>query len=64
MNYKTLQSSIDRSRFLHAASRGLMAGVSLALLPRQDLVAAPKVGDNPFTLGVASGDPTSDGIVL
>jgi phosphodiesterase/alkaline phosphatase D-like protein len=38
--------------------------VALAVLPGRELFAASSFGDNPFTLGVASGDPTPDGIVL
>jgi PhoD-like phosphatase, N-terminal domain len=34
------------------------------MLPGRELFAASSFGDNPFTLGVASGDPTPDGIVL
>ena len=56
-------SSIDRRRFLQYAWRGVGASISLALLPG-DLLARPRFGDNPFTLGVASGDPTPDGAVL
>jgi alkaline phosphatase D len=40
------------------------AGLSVALLPGQGLFAARSFGGNPFTLGVASGDPTPHGIVL
>jgi phosphodiesterase/alkaline phosphatase D-like protein len=43
---------------------GVSASVSLALLSGRGLFAAQSFGDNPFTLGVASGDPTPDGIVL
>ena len=49
----------------------ILSGASLAALPwlgRQTLAAGPsrvlRFADNPFTLGVASGDPTSDGMVL
>jgi alkaline phosphatase D len=38
--------------------------MALALLSGHDLVASSSFGDNPFTLGVASGDPTPEGIVL
>ena len=61
---KTQPSSIDRRRFLQYTWSGVGASLSLALLPGRDLFAAPRFGDNPFTLGVASGDPTPDGIVL
>lgn len=48
----------------------ILSGVSMAALPwlgRQSWAAVsvnPRFADNPFTLGVASGDPTSDGVVL
>src|SRR5262245_38504920 len=61
---KTLPSSVDRRRFLHQAWSGVAASLSLALLPGSDLFASRRFGDHPFTLGVASGDPTADGIVL
>jgi alkaline phosphatase D len=61
---KAQMSSIDRRRFLHYTWNGIGASLALALMPRHDAFAAPKFGANPFTLGVASGDPTSDGIVL
>ena len=51
--------------------RGFLTGigatlVSGALAPQlsSGRVAAQAIGDDPFTLGVASGDPTPDGIVL
>lgn len=58
------RSSIDRRRFLQYAWRTVGASMSVALLPGQHLFATPRFGSNPFTLGVASGDPTPDGIVL
>lgn len=61
---KTTPSLIDRRRFLRHAWAGVGASLSLAALPGRELFAAPRFGDNPFTLGVASGDPTADGIVL
>jgi alkaline phosphatase D len=64
MNHKTLGSPIDRRRFLQYATGGVGASISLALLPGQGLSAPPRLNDNPFTLGVASGDPAPDGIVL
>src|SRR5262245_33237414 len=51
--------------------RGFLTGMGAALLhvslaefalPRS--ATAQPLGDNPFTLGIASGDPTADGIVL
>jgi alkaline phosphatase D len=56
--------SVDRRRFLQQAWSGVGASLSLALLPGQDFFSFRRFGDSPFTLGVASGDPTSDGIVL
>src|SRR5262245_57112079 len=50
--------------------RGFLTGigatlVSSALAPQMSSrVSAQGIGDDPFTLGVASGDPTPDGIVL
>lgn len=65
MPSSTLQlSSIDRRRFLKHTWRGVGASLAMALLPGNDLFAAPRFGDNPFTLGVAWGDPTPRGIVL
>ena len=61
---KTSPSSIDRRRFLKYTWSGVGASLSLALVPGNDLFAAPQFADNPFALGVASGDPTADGIVL
>src|SRR5262245_48325438 len=61
---KSQGSPIDRRRFLQHTWHGVGASLTLALLPGQDLFRAPNLGSNPFTLGVASGDPGSDGIVL
>ncbi len=61
---KSQWSLTERRRFLRSVWSGVGASVSLALLPGRELLAAPKVGANPFTLGIASGDPTDDGIVL
>lgn len=61
---KARPSSIDRRRFLEYTWRGVGASLSLALLSGRDLFAAARFADHPFTLGVASGDPTSEGIVL
>ena len=61
---KTALSTNDRRRFLQYAWSGVQSSLALSLLGGTDLFAAPRFGDNPFTLGVASGDPTPDGIVL
>ena len=51
--------------------RGFLTGVgatlvhtALAKYPFSRTVSAHGLGDYPFTLGVASGDPTPDGVVL
>jgi alkaline phosphatase D len=64
MAAKTTPSAIDRRRFLRHTWSGVAASLSLALVPGHELFALRRFGDNPFTLGVASGDPTPDGIVL
>ncbi len=61
---KTQLSSVDRRRFLQQTWTGVGASLSLAMLPGADLFRGPGLGRNPFTLGVASGDPSPDGIVL
>lgn len=61
---KSLPSFVDRRRFLRYTWNTVGASLALALLPGRSLRAAPRFGGNPFTLGVASGDPTPDGIVL
>jgi alkaline phosphatase D len=57
-------ASIDRRRFIRQAWQGVGASLALSLVPGRDLLASRGFGKNPFTLGIASGDPTSDGIVL
>ncbi|RBP88422.1 alkaline phosphatase D [Cytobacillus firmus] len=68
-NEENLKRDIDRRSFLSGA--GKIAGFSLALALAQSLGAgnltvdaAPKFSKYPFTLGVASGDPLSDSVVL
>ena len=56
--FKTRPTAVDRRRFLRHTWSGVTASLSLALLSGRGLFAAPSFGDNPFTLGVASGDPT------
>lgn len=63
-NEKTRLSSIDRRRFIRNAWNGVGGSLALALIPGSGLFASPRFGKNPFTLGVASGDPTPNGIVL
>ena len=49
----------SRRNFLRNA-----AGLAAAALPLPRLLAQPRFTENPFTLGVASGYPTLDGMVL
>ena len=54
---------IDRRRFL--AFTGALAGTALYAQLRGDLAyAAPQLSGYPFRLGVASGDPTPNGVSL
>ncbi|WP_286230717.1 alkaline phosphatase D family protein [Neobacillus mesonae] len=67
LNSERLQHNLDRRRFLQGA--GKIAGLSLGLAIAQsmggfEVNADPTFSDYPFTLGVASGDPLSDGVVL
>ena len=64
MSQKTQPTSIERRRFLNFTWRTVGASIALSLLPGENLFARNRPGKNPFTLGVASGDPTPDGIVL
>ena len=57
-------SSVDRRRFLEYVWWGAGSAMAMALLPGGTLKAARRFASNPFTLGVASGDPTASGIVL
>jgi alkaline phosphatase D len=61
---KTQPSPLDRRLFLRHTWNGVAATLSLAVLPGTDMFRPASFGDNPFTLGVASGDPAPDGIVL
>ena len=55
---------VTRRRFLAAAGGGA-AGLAFALGPAADAHAATgKVPSDPFTIGIASGDPTPDGVLL
>ncbi|PLR77422.1 alkaline phosphatase [Bacillus sp. V3-13] len=64
---ESLGRNMDRRAFLQGASK--IASLSLGLAIAQsmgglDVSAAHKFTDYPFTLGVASGDPLSDSVVL
>jgi alkaline phosphatase D len=67
LNEEVLNKRIDRRTLLHGA--GKIAGLSLGMAIAQslggfDVHAAPKFSDYPFQLGVASGDPLADSVVL
>ena len=56
------EQQMDRRDFVGGMSYG---GILLAGLPsRYPTWKKPKFADNPFSLGVASGDPLPDGVVL
>jgi alkaline phosphatase D len=57
-----LEASFSRRRFLVGA--GALAGIAVASRYGSPIWAQPKYGATPFSLGVASGDPWSDGAVI
>ena len=58
-------SSLSRRGFLGAAgAAGATFAAAMSGFSAAPSWAAPKFPDNPFTLGVASGDPLPDGVVL
>src|SRR5262245_53808852 len=57
-------SPFDRRQFLRYTWGGVGTSLAVALTSGDKLFATPALGVNPFTLGVASGDPTSDGAIL
>jgi alkaline phosphatase D len=57
-------STLDRRRFMGVLAAGFGAAAARGLLPVEPASAAERFSSDPFTLGVASGDPTSNGIVL
>jgi alkaline phosphatase D len=61
---EALTHGIDRRRLLILTGRTLTAAMGLALLPGDDLFAAGSLGDTPFKLGAASGDPHPTGVVI
>ncbi len=61
---KSHASSVDRRQFLEYTWSAVGASIALGLSSSSEAFEVPRFGTNPFTLGVASGDPTSDGIVL
>ncbi|SDU84373.1 alkaline phosphatase D family protein [Jiangella alkaliphila] len=58
-------STLDRRRFLALTGGGALTfTAALAGFSAAPVRADPLFRDNPFTLGVASGDPLPDGVVL
>jgi alkaline phosphatase D len=55
---------MDRRRLLSLTAQGLTAAMTLSLMPGDDLASAASLGDTPFKLGVASGDPLPNSIVI
>ncbi len=59
---RLLSNSMRRRHFLTGA--GVMTGLAIATVFPRRVVAVPKFSAYPFSLGVASGDPLPDGVVL
>jgi alkaline phosphatase D len=59
---RSTSASLGRRRVLRAG--GLAALVALAESPLGRAFAAPRLTGDPFQLGVASGDPLPDGVVI
>jgi alkaline phosphatase D len=57
-------SNIDRRKFLEYTMLGVGSAISASLIPAEAASAQQRFSRNPFTLGVASGDPSASGIVL
>jgi alkaline phosphatase D len=64
MRYDTPGRSWDRRSFLKSAAGGLVAWPLLSSQASAFVRSQLKLQSNPFTLGVASGDPSHDGFVL
>ncbi|MBL1066426.1 alkaline phosphatase [Streptomyces sp. 7-21] len=62
--HDTTSAPPSRRRFLGLAGGALAAGLPLAAATQAPAWAAPRFPASPFTLGVASGDPLPDGVVL
>ena len=59
---RLLSANLKRRDLLRGA--GVLTGVAIASQFPQQVIARPRFSGYPFTLGIASGDPLSDGIVL
>lgn len=55
---------IDRRKFITLSGAGAAAVIFGVGPLTQETIAQPRFSGNPFSLGVASGDPAPDGIVL
>ena len=62
-NGKTRMSVSERRRFLESAWAGVAGTLAVSLMPGCELSVAPRYSENPFNLGVASGDLQPDGAV-
>ncbi len=54
----------ERSRRQLLAQAALLAGAALTPASWTNAAAQTRIAEDPFTLGVASGEPTADGVVL
>ena len=62
-NFQQLLSSrVNRRRLLIGA--GALTGLAIASQGQRKILAQPSFSDYPFKLGVASGEPLPDGVVL
>ncbi|MBF2066681.1 MAG: alkaline phosphatase D family protein [Calothrix sp. C42_A2020_038] len=59
---RLLSTQLNRRRFLYGA--GIITASTLAQSSFNTAVAQPKFKSNPFTLGVASGDPLPSSVVI
>lgn len=62
-NFKRLLSTqLNRRRFIYSA--GIVTATTLAQSSFSKAIAQPKFKSDPFSLGVASGDPLPSSVVL
>ena len=59
----TRRYGIERREFLHYVA-AVSAIPTIAMRAEGQITNQPRFEDNPFTLGVASGDPEPDGVVI
>ena len=60
--HQLLSNRVNRRKLLIGA--GALTGLTLATGGQKKVLAQPKFSDYPFTLGVASGEPLPDSVVL